>query len=257
MGIKKQYTETIIKKMYKFSSKLEDKDILKQYEQIIERCFPNISNVSMADFETISQEIKTQLAKNEQATSVNKLINKTKTYLKKFAKFYINNGLDISNFEDELDALQCEFVIGLNNIVSRKTWFANYNSFTVRMNDIVDDFIVHLCINLEKEKAIEFKQLDGKTINLIGNRLYQKTIKDIKTEELRAELHKVFNSLGNRDASILSNYFLRESKNINCVQIAKEHNLSYQRVSQIINESIEIIRETTNPILKEYYTNSD
>ena len=251
--MEEKLTFKLFEKLYNLTAKVQDKDKMKIYTKIIEQNFPGITNFTLNDYETISAEINEQLKNGQKVTAVEKFYNRTLTYLSILAKFYSNNNLDINNFEEDLNGLQFSFVEKLKTKVEvDKSWFKNYRTFISSMIKTASTYILHLCKDLEQEKLFAIQQLDKKSISLIYDNLYNKLIDDVTIEELRNELKISLKVLNKRDEKILSQIYLRQTKYTNTEDIAKCFNLTHQRIVQIRQKSINILKNSNPTHLKDF-----
>lgn len=237
----------MLRSKYNINSTVKNKNHLEKFNKIIKKNFPTVSAITPKDYELISAEIVEQLKTGQKVTAVEKLFDKTLRNLTNLASFYVNNNINPKNFEEDLNGLQFLLVQDLTNKVNvQKNWFASYSSFLKVLLQKTQSYLTNICRRIEIENDIQ--QLDNNSIELVCNEFYDKLLDEVTNKELKVKLEKSFNKLTPREQKVILKRFF---ENLKFNQIAKEYNISSQRICQIFQNAIKKIQKSNND-LNEY-----
>lgn len=233
------------------------KKSLVYYLSQIKKIYPEVEDITNAEYQLINAEINAQQAAGEEVTAHQKLYSKTYCFLKWFANFYTNNGFDAKYFADYLSSFQLRILEAINNKAASGTWFANFASYKTRIHYELEKFIEKISKKTELENQYAETQRVKNSIpvqDLLNDEFikekYQTLLDDVSWRELKNLLNSAITALTTRQQDIVKLYFGLEEQPKSLSEIGAKYGLSKEAIRLILQKALKGLRWNPENFIK-------
>ena len=206
----------------------------------IQKAYPEIKNLTRAEFDKISAEVVEQLNSGKPVTAHRQLYDKTLIFLKCLAKFYEKSCLDDSSFIDNLSLYQLSIMWYIQSRVDNNQWFLNFEEFKTHTR-LEARYYRNKNILETKRYNIKFKSLVNENVDDLIEKYYNEEIKKVDIKELKTIKENSFSVLSAREIDVLENCFGLNNKHKSKSELAIIYKVSRERIRQIMVSALKKI----------------